>query len=105
MLKKTGDLTPSELKVAELEIVKCIQKDAFPAEFEKNRKPMDVPSSMRKQNPTLVDGSLAVGWILDRSPFDYNVKHPMILPSNHHVTRLLIEYYHQEVGHSGAGMT
>jgi len=36
---------------------------------------------------------------------EFDVKHPIILPSSHHVTRLLIEDHHQVMGYSGMAIT
>ncbi|XP_071504209.1 uncharacterized protein [Diadema antillarum] len=60
---------------------------------------------MSKLNPILVDGIIRVGGRLENAPLDDETKHPIILPSDHHVTKLLIVHHHHLVGHSGAGMT
>lgn len=46
-----------------------------------------------------------MGGRLKHAPLEDDVKHPMILPSDHHVTRLIITHHHDLVGHSRAGMT
>ena len=60
---------------------------------------------MSKLNPIVVDGIVRVGGRLQNAPLDDEMKHPIILPSEHHVTKLLIIHHHHLVGHSGAGMT
>ena len=57
---------------------------------------------MRKLSLMLVNGILHVG---GGAPLKDDVKHPVILPSDHNVTKLIINHYHELVGHSGAGMT
>ena len=46
-------------------------------------------------------GVLRVGGRLQNSSSDYQSKHQLLLPSKHHVTKLLIIDVHQSVGHLG----
>ena len=62
-------------------------------------------SVMSKLNPIVVDGIVQVGCRLQNAPLDDEMKHPIILPSDHHMTKLWIIHHHHLVGHSGAGMT
>ena len=55
--------------------------------------------------PVIDNALLRVGGRLDNAPLADEVKHPVILPPDHHVTTVLITHYHHKVGHSGAGMT
>ena len=57
--------------------------------------------SISKLNPQLKDGLLVVGGRLDHCPVDESVKHPVILPYKHHVTDLVIQSCHEDVGHMG----
>ena len=52
-------------------------------------------------NPQLKEGLLRVGGRLFSAPIDMNIKHPVILPYKHYVTDLIVQSYHQEVGHMG----
>ncbi|XP_071479017.1 uncharacterized protein [Diadema antillarum] len=103
------DLTAKELEVAELEIVKHVQMHAFPEEMRVRSKADSVKlqqsSRLAKLNPIVHDGVLRVGGRLAKAPLSDDVKHPLILPHDHHVTNLLVSHFHEEVGHSGAGMT
>ena len=58
-------------------------------------------SSLRKLSPVVVDGVLRLGGRLQRSPLPPESRHPIILPSKHHFSELIIAYYHVKVGHSG----
>ena len=49
---------------------------------------------------------LRIGGCLDRAYLDFNVKHPIILPIDHHLTKLIIEDVHSKIiGHLGVEVT
>ena len=60
---------------------------------------------MLKLNPVLIDVVLRLGGRLDNAPIDYDLKHPIILPNQSHLTTLIIRHHHRLVGHSGMGHT
>ncbi|KAJ8017542.1 hypothetical protein HOLleu_44978 [Holothuria leucospilota] len=98
-----GDLSVEELKESETEIVKWVQRESFPSAIRSPGKWKG--TAFRKLSPVLVEGVLRVGGRLSRSQLNYDQRHPVILPSDHHVTKLIIEHHHSSVGHMGAGMT
>ena len=106
---KKSPLTVSELKHAEKSVIAFVQRECFPDVVQalKGSKgtPVKLSGNLVKLCPMLKDGILRVGGRLREAPLQEDVKHPMILPSDHHVTRLIIGHYHELVGHSGAGMT
>ena len=51
------------------------------------------------------EGILRVGGRLRRSSLPSAEKHPVILPNNHHVSKLLIEHFHQRSSHQGRQIT
>ena len=61
---------------------------------------MKAASSLYRLNPILEDGILRVGLRLENAPIDRDAKHPIILPNKHHLTTLIIERYHRDLGHS-----
>ena len=121
--KRDKCLTVKEIASATKEIVKVIQREAFPKELvilqrikrEPTRSSSDrkVPrrrlncigyaSPLRKLNPFLHDGIICVGGRLSDSCTPFSAKHPMILPSKHPVTDLIVKDYHEKEGHVGAG--
>ncbi len=60
-------------------------------------------SPIRKLSPVIIDGVVCVGQSLERAIIEPSAKHPMILPSKHHVTDLIIGDYHEREGQVGAG--
>ena len=58
-------------------------------------------SPIRNLNPFVADGILRVGGRLENAPISFQTKHPVILPSKHHVTNLIIQNCHRQQGHCG----
>ncbi|XP_038076006.1 uncharacterized protein LOC119744087 [Patiria miniata] len=113
---KQGGLSVEECQSAERGIIRYIQSQAFPKEIDAlhstkqetatcGKKSRGQRLSLHKLNPVLMDGILRVGGRLRNAPIDQDMKHPIILPSNHKVTELIIIHHHLLVGHSGVGMT
>eukprot|EP00057_Strongylocentrotus_purpuratus_P002697 XP_003725052.1 PREDICTED: uncharacterized protein LOC100888496 [Strongylocentrotus purpuratus] len=100
-IMKRPTLTLEELHVAESSIIKTVQRQAFGHALNLRTK----GKTLEKLNATVIDGILRVGGRINNAPVEFDVKHPIILPSQHHVTKLLILHHHLNVGHSGAGMT
>ena len=104
-----GPLTVPEVNDAEKDIVKVIQNEAFPKEIDalngtapgNRKKSLPRTSPVRDLNPYLTDGILRVGGRLENASVSFEVKHPIILPSKHHVTNLIIQNCHRQQGHSG----
>ncbi|XP_068738151.1 uncharacterized protein, partial [Montipora capricornis] len=59
-------------------------------------------SPLRKLSSFLHDGVICVGGRLNNASMPFSAKHPMILPSKHPVTDLIIKDYHEKEGHVGA---
>ena len=51
------------------------------------------------------NGVMRVGGRLSKSNLSYEEKHPVILPGNSHLTQLIIDDCHKQIGHGGQGMT
>ena len=58
-------------------------------------------SSLYKLDPVLKHGFLRIGGRIQNAPIEDDMKHQIILPKDHHVTKLLIRHYHEISGHSG----
>ena len=61
-------------------------------------------SSISKLDPFIdEDRILRVGGRLKHADIPDQVKHPVILPKNSHVTNLIVKCYHEKVSHHGQG--
>lgn len=99
-----GPLAPVEIKDALMFLVRFVQERSFSSEIEKlkNKLPNSLPKRFRKLAPFLDDaGHLRVGGRLSRASLDFDVKYPLLLPRDHHLTVLLITEYHNRFMHPG----
>ena len=96
-------LTVQELQQAEHSILKYVQRESFREEIHALEKRCRVKktSSLFRVDPVLDDGLLRVGGRLSRAVMPEEAKHPAILPNNGHVSLLIINHAHREIGHSG----
>lgn len=108
----SGPLAVDELNRASSAIVRIAQSYSFYKELSQLQDHKDFSevrhhsdklknSSLRKLAPIQVNGIIHVGGRLQRSALSESHKHPIILPSNSHVTYLLIMKYHVLEGHAG----
>ncbi|XP_076068358.1 uncharacterized protein LOC143040809 [Oratosquilla oratoria] len=97
------ELNVQLMEVAEERVMKFVQNCHFAKEIvclSKND-PINLSSSIRKLKPMLLNGILRVGGRLINLELPLDMKHPVILPHEHHVTSLIIQHYHMKVGHMG----
>ena len=109
--------TVEDLHEAEELIVRQVQKRAFPEELKQLRTKKEVikgqrhrvikgTSPLQRLDPFIDQGGLLrVGGRIQQASLDKRVKHPVILPKDAHVTRLIARNYHECTGHQGRGMT
>ena len=100
--------TVAELDYAKNCIVKYVQRQVYDSEILilKNNGILAVSNKLAPLDPFLdIDGLLRVGGRLKNSSYLYGVKHPLIIPKDTHVTRLLIAYHHEQTYHQGRGLT
>lgn len=111
---QAAKLTVEDLQNAETSIVKLVQAQIFPdvikvltdseSDEAQNcvKRSLKKLSSLQQLNPFLDDkGVLRVGGRLENCNLPYDVKHQIILPTHHQVTKLVIESQHKEMGHLG----
>lgn len=115
--------TTEALTQAMTVIVRATQKEEFKSELKQSRKATtnedarqrgEVITDKKLQRNTRlyrldpfvdIDGVLRVGGRLRRAEFELGEKHPIILPRNDHVSRLVVRHYHQRVHHQGRCIT
>ena len=105
--------TPSAslLNRAKFLIIQNVQREAYEQEISCLNNSDGLPK-MPKTSPLLKlspmvdnDGLVRVGGRLQRTSLSYEESHPLILPSSHHVSSVLIKYYHEKVQHQGRHFT
>ncbi|GFU47968.1 integrase catalytic domain-containing protein [Trichonephila clavipes] len=102
----TTSLTFSETKTAEETIIRWVQGFYFQEEIQSIKKQISLPpkSPLRSLHPFIDEhGLLWVGGRLQNSQLRFNSKHPIILPSQHSISELLIKEQH--IAHLHAGPT
>ena len=98
-------LTQSDLSDAEVDILRYAQSDL--ADFPHDRArdgPVRVArnSPLASLKPEVRDGLLVVGGRLNAAKeLSMQARHPVILPREHHVSKLVIREAHRAVGHEG----
>lgn len=95
---KKGFLSLSEIEHAEFLLLKLIQRDTLSSEIRKVRtgeKLSAKSKAIKKLNPYLDHrGLLRAGGRLEHASLPESSRYPIILSSNHHVVRLLVQHYH-----------
>jgi len=101
---RTEQYSVDELEEAERAILSAVQHSVFQSEIA-SLPELSKSNALRKLHLILLQGLLRVGGRLKNADEEFDVKHPMILPSSYHVTWLLIEDHHRVMGHSGMAIT
>ncbi|TKS65758.1 hypothetical protein D9C73_028515 [Collichthys lucidus] len=97
-------MTLNDLKKAEKAIIHYTQLEAFPEEMEtlqRKNAHLSRQSRIRMLDPILQNGLLLTGGRLSRMAMPESQKHPVILPKNHHVSKVLLRHIHEQLGHCG----
>ncbi|XP_036148475.1 uncharacterized protein LOC118647530 [Monomorium pharaonis] len=103
--RNAGSLTATELNIAILRLAKIIQGYSFSAEIKalQNQKAIPHDSKLLGLSPFMdSSGIIRVGRRLSHSYFPYQIKHPIVLPTRHPFTKMLIIYEHQRLLHAQA---
>jgi len=102
-----GQLCSKEIEQAEIRIMKLIQASCFSHELKEltNKRPLK-RSNINALNPFIdPNGLIRVGGRLKGSKLTFAQKHPMLLPSRHFITDLIIKETHERHYHSGIQTT
>ncbi|XP_039312876.1 uncharacterized protein LOC113004888 [Solenopsis invicta] len=98
--RKKGTISVTEINDAKLMIVKAVQAEEFKDELNALKVNNKIASKSRliALHPFLdKDGVIKVGGRLKHSMLPEESKHPMVIPSSHHFTTLLMIHYHEKI--------
>lgn len=105
---KVGIISTEEIREAKSRIIKLVQAEAFID----NIKTLKFNNKVRKASkliallPYLDDEDiLRIGGRLKHAILPEETKHPIILPSHHHFTKLIILHHHEKLFHVGVQTT
>ena len=107
-------ITVTELRDAEHAILNYVQHQFFKQEYDGLKNTIQPNTSkhkaiksrsIQKLDPVIIQGLLRVGGCLKHASLDTDTKHPIILPRDHHVAKLIVLYYHHVSGHSSVDYT
>lgn len=105
--KEDGPVTINERRHAEIQLLKLIQREQFAKEIDELSKNNSVRSPKLSALCPFFDqyGVIRVGGRLKRSELTFNQKHPILLPSRHYITDLIIGRAHLDNYHAGNSST
>ncbi|XP_072931828.1 uncharacterized protein [Epargyreus clarus] len=94
-------LEPDQIREAEKILLRRSQEESFQDEVRcvKKMKPLEKNSRLKKLDVVMEDGLLRLRGRIDAARHTRQDKKPVVLDSKHHITRLLIAYYHEEFNH------
>lgn len=102
--KSENFLFGQEIKQAEFYVLSLCQQEMFPKEY----KTLKLGLTLGKKNKLnslspFMDANnlLRVGGRLKHSHYSYDVKHPILLCSKHHITKIIVRMYHINLLHAG----
>ncbi|XP_077508788.1 uncharacterized protein LOC144120265 [Amblyomma americanum] len=105
---EVGALTAEELDQAEIFWIRNEQREGFHRELKSahNQQAFPVDSPLRNASLMVDDkGILRIDGQLQRSHLDYDAKHPVVIPKQSHLSKLLALYCHRKVLHGGIRCT
>lgn len=103
--KREGHLTTEEVQEAHTCLILQTQLEAFQNELQCLHRSIRLPSDSPIRDLSVFcddEGVLRVGGGLNAADISYNVKHPIVLPSRHPITKLVINAAHRRLLHAGA---
>ncbi|GFT94499.1 uncharacterized protein TNCV_1962391 [Trichonephila clavipes] len=104
----TGELTSKEVDDATKIVIQTVQESQFHSEIQLLKKKHPLPNSSKLLPLGIfldTDGIIKVGGRLKNSSLSPIQKHPILLLKSHHLTNLVIQYFHHINLHSGPQLT
>lgn len=100
---QTTMINANEITTALQALIYYVQQNNFKDELSRIVKGVPCSKSLRRLDPFVDDtGLIRVGGRLKNAELPYAHKHPLLLPSNHRFTELLIDHHHVQLKHPGA---
>ena len=100
------ELSTEEIEYAEALLIRHAQRNHFGPQLKSLSRSEPIPPPLAQLSPFLDrNGVLRVRGRLAKAPIPYDQKHPMILPHNAEISRLIILHYHHLALHGGAQVT
>ena len=96
-------LTAVEIASARQVLIRKAQAKCFSDDIREMKDKNQLPKNSKLQNLSpFIDrhGLLRVGGRLKNAKVSYGMKHPLILPSRHRITELIIKYFHNKLAHA-----
>ncbi len=106
--KSSSHSTVAEREDAKCIIIKDLQRNTYPEDIKLLSKGAQLsPSSRLYHLDAFLDqeGVLKVGERLCDTSLLSPVKHPVIIPKDHHITKMIISQCHENIKHQGKGLT
>lgn len=100
-------MTVEERERAAKSVIRLAQEEQFSQEMKTLQNGESLPNSspLFHLDP-IIDGSvIRVGGRLEQSSLSLEVKHPVILPKEGHITKLILTHYHDKICHQGRNQT
>ena len=100
---KSSTLQLVEIQQTSQEIVRLVQRQHFHEEYLclKEGRHVKCNSKLANLSPIMIDDVIRVGRRIHRAPIAFKAVHPMVLPKSHHLSMLIVRYYHYVLGHAG----
>ena len=101
---RIGPLEVQEIKEAKLMWIKSAQREAFSREISNIEagRPLGAKSRLITLTPFLDESHiLRVGGRIGGAPVPYDVKHPVFIPQDHQLSRLVLLDCHKKLNHEG----
>lgn len=96
-------VTAKELSHSLNALIYCTQQISFSKDIVRLKKGLSCEKELRRLDPFLDPaGLIRVGGRLTNSDLPYAQKHPLLLPSSHRLTTLIINHHHLRLKHPGA---
>ena len=104
--RKSGLLTADEIQRAETLWIEDVQREKFPDEI-RSLKKQTKENTLARQLTLFLDEDRIIrcGGRLHNAPLEFDTKFPILLPSHHRFTNLVIYNAHSRVFHSGLQST